>query len=430
MPQALSLPKEIRSFIWQQGFAIGSIQIQTLVEQFMLQMEQGKQKQSSLAMLPSFLHVPEQLHKNEPVIVMDAGGSNLRCAIAKLKQNKQGYALALEQEKFLSMPGSREAITKDSFFELLYQSIQNLLPFSNTIGLCFSYPCEISDEHDGKLIRWTKEVAAEGVEGLWIAEELNKVIKKQHGQAKKIVLLNDTVACLLAGTMHTIRKENQTHYIGFILGTGTNCAYSETKDRQIINIESGAFDGITNTPADKLLDSQCQDQGYYLFEKKISGRYLGNLCLMLLQIASSKKLFSDEACKNILDFSNQENASLSTETLNALLENQFSALVFNEQDFEKIHFLIDSVIERAALLSAIQLAAISRYQLLSQEHKQQSTNCTICVEGSTYYQLRNYQERIRHYLHGINHAYGIQYEFVRMEFASLAGAALAALQVK
>ena len=88
------------------------------------------------------------------------------------------------------------------------------------------------------------------------------------------------------------------------------------------------------------------------------------------------------------------------------------------------------MIERASLLSAIQLAAISRYQLLHQEEKRQKASCTICVEGSTFYQLRNYQEKIHHYLYRINNAYDIRYDFVRVEFASLAGAALAALQAK
>lgn len=420
-------PPNLRTFIWQQGFAIGNIQINQLIENFMLQMEQGKNKKSSLAMLPSFLNLPEDFSNKQTVIVMDAGGSNLRCALAHFSQQTNVNSFILEQEKFLSMPGASKAVTKTQFFELLYQSIENLLPFSDTIGLCFSYPCEISRKLDGKLIRWTKEVEAEGVEGLWVAEELNKEILKHQGQAKKIVLLNDTVACLLAGTLSKIHLAPKHHHIGFILGTGTNCAYSEI-DGSIINIESGAYDGIPATHADELLDQACHDIGHYLFEKKISGRYLGSLCLKLLKLAASEKLFTENTCKQIRNFTQKSSNFLATESLNLLLENKLEAFQCEEIDYPAIHFLIKSVIDRAALLSAIQLAAISQYQFKNEPKNENEKICIICVEGSTFYQLENYQESIQNYLARISSKHRIQYEFVHVNNASLTGAALAALQ--
>jgi hypothetical protein len=54
--------------------------------------------------------------------------------------------------------------------------------------------------------------------------------------------------------------------------------------------------------------------------------------------------------------------------------------------------------------------------------------CFICVEGSTFYQLKNYQERIKHYLDSLSRHLSIEYHFVKVEQASLTGAGIAGLQ--
>ncbi len=87
------------------------------------------------------------------------------------------------------------------------------------------------------------------VEGQLIGKNL---LESLGTPGKKIVLLNDTVATLLAGKSSSIGRSYDS-FIGFILGTGTNTCYIE-KNRnilknnelnqersQIINIESGDF---------------------------------------------------------------------------------------------------------------------------------------------------------------------------------------------
>ena len=68
------------------------------------------------------------------------------------------------------------------------------------------------------------------IEGQLIGETLNNTLAAMEISADKhIVLLNDTVATLLAGLGHKnyAGKSGFSSYIGFILGTGTNCCYIE-----------------------------------------------------------------------------------------------------------------------------------------------------------------------------------------------------------
>lgn len=425
-------PPELRHFIWQQGFALGAIQFDTLIEDFQKQMCQGKKRQSSLAMLDSHLHIPEQLAEQKKIISIDAGGSNLRCALVYFKQGSEGLQACIEEEKHVPMPGSDIPLDKKAFFYTLFKIIEPLLNKSDAIGFCFSYPCEISEQVDGKLLRWTKEVQAKGVEQSWIGKELNQVISDEAYPKKKITLLNDTVSTLLASLINTHENKAQAH-IGLILGTGTNCAYSDYQGN-IINIESGTYDGVINSHADELLDQNCRDQGNYNFEKKIAGKYLGDLCLQLLILATQEELLSTGCSQSISAFAKAHDNHMDTQCLNDLSSSKQAIFSASEDDNHVIAFLAQAVLEKAALLSAMQLAAIGQYQYQEyQQHRESEDdtsrqfNILVSVEGSTFYQLHTYQSRIMHYLNMMNRNYNIAYTFIKIEKASLLGATVAAL---
>ena len=97
-------------------------------------------------------------------------------------------------------------------------------------------------------------------------------------EEKQIVLLNDTVATLLAGKSASFGKDYDS-FIGFILGTGTNTCYIESNRNigkvknldpaksQIINIESGNFRKVPQTDLDIIFDNTTVNPGDYKFEK-------------------------------------------------------------------------------------------------------------------------------------------------------------------
>ena len=130
---------------------------------------------------------------------------------------------------------------------------------------------------------------------------------------KQIVLLNDTVATLLAGKSASIGRSYDS-FIGYILGTGTNTCYIEKNQNilknkqlnqersQIINIESGDFARPPRTDLDILFDGTTTNPGSYKFEKMFSGGYFGGLALFILKAAADEGVFSEEVSRiNIRD---------------------------------------------------------------------------------------------------------------------------------
>ena len=164
-------------------------------------------------------------------------------------------------EKFnrFSMPGSKSPVSKREFFNTIVDYIVKTGEIEDKVGFCFSYPTEILPNKDGRLIQFCKEVVAPKVEGELIGEGLKEALNGRGLKSDvKVILMNDTVATLLAG-LATYREKDYDNYIGFILGTGTNCCYVEKNSeikklrglnkeaRQIVNVESGAFGKAPNS---------------------------------------------------------------------------------------------------------------------------------------------------------------------------------------
>ncbi|RCN45187.1 Hexokinase [Ancylostoma caninum] len=126
-----------------------------------------------------------------------------------------------------------------------------------------------------------------------------------------MAILNDTVGTLMACAF----KENSCQ-MGVIVGTGTNACYMEKlqnvhklkgewetdglPDEMIINMEWGAFgdDGClasVYTDYDKEIDQKSINPKKHLFEKMISGMYMGELVRIILErLARKGVLFKGE----------------------------------------------------------------------------------------------------------------------------------------
>jgi len=152
-----------------------------------------KGKESSLRMIPTYIEADNQFFTDVPVVAIDAGGTNFRAALIKF--SKQGK---LEISNIINawMPGLEGEISKDEFFQTIAGYVKPLAEKTNRIGFCFSYPTEILPDKDGKLLQFCKEVKAPGVVGQLIGKNL---LETMGMPGKKIILLNDTVATLLAG---------------------------------------------------------------------------------------------------------------------------------------------------------------------------------------------------------------------------------------
>ena len=145
---------------------------------------------SSLPMIPAYLSVDRPVPADKPVIVLDAGGTNLRVGVVQFDAAGTPHISRFSRHK---MPGATAPISADDFFNTLADLLMPVVDAAETIGFCFSYPAEITPDGDGRLLRWSKQIQAPEVEGAWWAE----VRVAARGHKRRITVLNDTVAALL-----------------------------------------------------------------------------------------------------------------------------------------------------------------------------------------------------------------------------------------
>ena len=406
------------------------VSIQSMVDDFTSEMINGLNGlKSSLRMIPTYIEADNKFLTDTPVVAIDAGGTNFRAALVKIKGDGN---LDISSVVNAGMPGLDGEISKSEFFEIIASQIKPLAEKCERIGFCFSYPTEIMPDKDGRLLQFCKEVKAPGVVGQLIGKNLLETLEMPE---KKIVLLNDTVATLLAGKSATFGKTYDT-FIGYILGTGTNTCYIENNSNigklkdsditksQIINIESGNYGNATQTDIDILFDQTTVNPGDYTFEKMISGGYLGGLCLTALKTASAEGLFTVTTAERIKSLN-----ELTSEELNSFISRDISGSLNNcidtPGDDEIVVAIIESIIHRAAKLVSGNLAAVI---LKTNKGRTPARPILITVEGSLYYKLLNMRYLIGMYLNEYLTGDKTRYiEFIEVRQSSLVGAALAAL---
>uniref|UniRef100_A0AAZ3NNN5 Hexokinase-2 n=1 Tax=Oncorhynchus tshawytscha TaxID=74940 RepID=A0AAZ3NNN5_ONCTS len=180
------------------------------------------------------------------------------------------------------------------------------------LGFTFSFPCQQTKLDESILVSWTKGFKSHGVEGRDVVSLLRKAIKKRGDFDIDIVaVINDTV-----GTMMTCGYDDHHCEIGLIVGTGTNACYMEEmrhlelvegdEGRMCVNMEWGAFgdDGALDdlrTDFDREIDAGSLNPGKQLFEKMISGMYMGELVrLILVKMAKEDLAFKGHTTPDLL----------------------------------------------------------------------------------------------------------------------------------
>lgn len=392
---------------------------------------------SSLMMIPTYISMEKEIPLNEPVIVIDAGGTNFRVAVVYFNNEKKPV---IEDFKLYSMPGTKGEITKEEFYSTMAGYVEPVINKSNKIGFCFSYPTEIQPNKDGRLIKFSKEVKVKGADGELIGENLLKAIKKLgYNEEKKLVLLNDTVATLLGGKASYPDRVFDS-YIGFILGTGTNTCYIEKRQNigkvhslknsdgsMLINIESGDYKKVPRGRIDIEFDSGTVNPGDFIFEKAISGAYQGGIMLAVIRKAAIDGLFSEGFKKNL-----DKIKELSSKEIDDFLYYPYGsntlAICCNtgkEDDKLILYHLIDVIIERAAKFVTFNLTAV-----LEKTGKGRNPCAPICItaDGSTFYKSKLFRTKLDYYIrtftNDIKHLYC---EFLKAENGTLIGTAIAGL---
>lgn len=236
--------------------------------------------------LRTFLAPPRDLdvYPDVDVAVVDVGGTNCRAAVMRLKDGSLSVAAGPVQQALPIRRGQK--LSGDEFFAFQASLLADLgISAGLPLGYCFSYPAEVLPDHDARLIRWTKGVEIDGVEGQPVGSGLRTALARLSVEPSSVVVLNDTVAGLIGGG---VSFEGDTRMaIGLIAGTGSNMAgffdtTTAAKLRQhgadtlmALNLESGNFYPPKEvlTPADDAVD-RLEGAGKQRHEKAVSGHYL------------------------------------------------------------------------------------------------------------------------------------------------------------
>ncbi|MEA2067880.1 MAG: hexokinase, partial [Verrucomicrobiota bacterium] len=304
------------------------------------------------------------------------------------------------------------------------------------IGFCFSYPATIMPDFDGRLLHWTKEIKIPELVGKHIGAGLVQALEARGIFGKKVVLLNDTVAALLAGLAQG-QAFNASSYVGFILGTGTNSAYVESNENiakldgylgagsQVINVESGGFGAFKRGTLDLQLDADSENPGGHVFEKTISGVYMGSIALELMQGLASEGVFSNlgGAALSIM----KDLSTIHIDNLAAGNGRDIGVLgseAFTDADRETMKTVFSAVVDRAALLTAVNiLAAVVK----GGEGKDPTRPVCINIDGSTYYKTHQLAGKVQEHLAALLGERGLHIRCIQVEDAPVVGAAIAGL---
>ena len=240
-------------------------------------------------MQPAFVSRPRGDERGR-FVALDLGGTNVRATVMELRGAGGIRVLGGDSFRLPAVSGSASDLF-DPMADFLGATLDEGADCS--VGFIFAFPMRQTGVRSGRLTKWTKEFAFDGVEGEDAAALLQDAMNRRASafpalkRARVSALANDTVGALAAGAYLDRRCD-----IGLIVGTGTNLAVALPADmvgrdvpapvgdpnEMIINTECGNFDGVRaiQTEFDRQLDAESDTDGQ-LIEKMIAGRYLGEL---------------------------------------------------------------------------------------------------------------------------------------------------------
>uniref|UniRef100_A0A8C5APX8 Hexokinase-2 n=1 Tax=Gadus morhua TaxID=8049 RepID=A0A8C5APX8_GADMO len=306
------------SFIF---FCLSDANLMDVSLRFRREMDKGLGRDTNptaaLKMLPTFVRsTPDGTEKGH-FLALDLGGTHFRVLLVKVSCNGQ-QNVEMESQIY-AIPEEIMRGTGSELFDHIADCLANFLDKLGIkekklpLGFCFSFPCQQTKlDEVNILVSWTKGFTASGVVGNDVVAMLRRAIQKRGDFDIDIVaVINDTV-----GTMMTCGYEDHHCEIGLIVGTGTNACYmeevrnmelvDEDEGRMCVNMEWGAFgdDGALDdlrTVFDREIDAGSLNPGGQLFEKMISGFYMGELVrLILVNMAKEQMIFQGQVTPGLL----------------------------------------------------------------------------------------------------------------------------------
>jgi len=442
-------------------FALPEDQLQAIRAEVRRQMELGLQGQKEgLMMLPSYVDVlPSGMEQGE-FFAVDLGGTNLRVMWVRLSEQpgvvdeEDIQEWKIPEECYDTDNGKLFPWVVDCALRVMSLHTSSKIPI---VGFCFSFACRQTALDRGTLLLWTKNFRGRGLLGQDIVKSLVACFEARGVPVRVPALANDTVATLVA-----LCYSKPDTKAGVILGTGTNCAYLEScnciaalptdycpgGDVMVINTEWGDLQGalLPRCDEDEWLDCASANPGHGLFEKMISGLYMGDLARrIMLRLAEHGGLFTGRAMITPGKGLASEGA-FGSSSLSAVDQDDSPGLIVTAEilrkdlglqkvplrDLRIVQEVCRLVARRSARLCAAAMAAVldrACPKSLANSTPENST-ITVAVDGSVFAKYVAFRSALRDALGeliGENAARSVQLQLVRD--GSVAGAAFLAAAV-
>uniref|UniRef100_A0A8C9P6W2 Hexokinase-2 n=1 Tax=Spermophilus dauricus TaxID=99837 RepID=A0A8C9P6W2_SPEDA len=386
---------------------------ETLLEisnRFRKEMEKGlgatTHPTASVKMLPTFVRSTPDGTEHGEFLALDLGGTNFR--VLRVRVTDNGLQKVEMENQIYAIP---EDIMRGSGTQLFDHIAECLANFMDKLqikdkklplGFTFSFPCHQTKLDESFLVSWTKGFKSSGVEGRDVVALIRKAIQRRGDFDIDIVaVVNDTV-----GTMMTCGYDDQNCEIGLIVGEDLNTEQPWTVGCGLWGeaFGWGAFgdDGVLNdirTEFDREIDMGSLNPGKQLFEKMISGMYMGELVrLILVKMAKEELLFQGKISPELLTTGSFETKDVSDiEDDKDGIRKAYQVLVrlgLNplQEDCVATHRICQIVSTRSANLCAATLAAVLRR--IKENKGEDRLRSTIGVDGSVYKKHPHFAKRL------------------------------------
>uniref|UniRef100_A0A8C9UI46 Hexokinase-2 n=1 Tax=Serinus canaria TaxID=9135 RepID=A0A8C9UI46_SERCA len=370
---------------------------------------------ASVKMLPTFVRSTPDGTEDGDFLALDLGGTNFR--VLRVKVSDNGLRKVEMENQIYAIPEELMRGSGVQLFDHIAECLANFLDKLQIkdkklpLGFTFSFPC-----HQTKL------------------DEVGEGLSSPSG----VLCARVTV-----GIMGMGKGSVPAHPVPLLgPGTGTNACYMEEmrhidlvegdEGRMCINMEWGAFgdDGVLNdirTEFDREIDMGSLNPGKQLFEKMISGMYMGELVrLILVKMAKDGLLFGGRLTPDLLTTGHFETRFVSA------IEKEKEGLqkaheILSKLGLEPSHEdcvatlrICQIVSTRSATLCGATLAAVLRR--LRDNKGGDRLRSTVGVDGSVYKKHPHFARRLHKTVRKL--LPDCEIRFIRSEDGSGKGAAM------
>uniref|UniRef100_W5NDG5 Phosphotransferase n=1 Tax=Lepisosteus oculatus TaxID=7918 RepID=W5NDG5_LEPOC len=400
--------------------------------------------EASVKMLPTYVRSTPEGSEVGDFLALDLGGTNFRVMLVKVgEDDDRGWKVETKYQMY-SIPEDAMTGTAEMLFDYISECISDFLDKHNMkhkklpLGFTFSFPVRHEDIDKGILLNWTKGFKASGAEGNNVVGLLRDAIKRRGDFEMDVVaMVNDTVA-----TMISCYYEDRSCEVGMIVGTGCNACYMEEmrtvelvegeEGRMCVNTEWGAFGDTGELEEfrleyDRVVDETSLNPGQQLYEKIISGKYMGELVrLVLLKLVNENLLFNGEASdilKTRGSFETRFVSQIESDTGDRKqIYNILTTLgvLPSELDCDIVRLACEGVSTRAAHMCGAGLAGV--INRMRERRSADTLKITVGVDGSVYKLHPCFQEKFHKVVRELTPRCDIT--FIQSEEGSGRGAAL------